>query len=226
MCSSARRGCEWRWIACWRMVVALVVNSLKHIIGRPRPRLTHSGGWHWWPSLSRGSFPSAIPQPRSPWRRYYAGAASLALGTVCLGRVGRGQPDLRGSHFPGDVVGMALGFVVGSVCNGQLRWWKQSFAQAVVRIAPIVLLLTGFCWCSRTALSIHGGQGAHGGGAAADGGGWFAANGVGPERRIRQPRCVGPCRLHPVRGAGSGHWCASRDRLDDRARLGAMDHCH
>lgn len=131
-------------------VVALVVNSLKHIIGRPRPRLTHSGGWHWWPSLESGldSFPSGHT------------SATVAVATV----LARALPRLRwvpfalaawvgasriwrGSHFPGDVVGgMALGFVVGSVCNGQLRWWKQSFAQAVVRIAPIVLLLTGFCW--------------------------------------------------------------------------------
>ena len=131
-------------------VVALVVNSLKHIIGRPRPRLTHSGGWHWWPSLQSGldSFPSGHT------------SATVAVATV-LARV---LPRLswvpfalaawvgasriwRGSHFPGDVIGgMVLGFMVGSIFNGPLRWWGSSCAHALVRIAPMVLLLTGWCW--------------------------------------------------------------------------------
>lgn len=131
-------------------VVALVVNSLKHIIGRPRPRLTHSGGWQWWPSLQSGldSFPSghtsatvavvtvlARALPRLSWVPF-----ALA-GWVGASRI------WRGSHFPGDVVGgMVLGFMVGSVFNGPLRWWGRSCAHALVRIAPIVLLLTGMFW--------------------------------------------------------------------------------
>lgn len=131
-------------------VVALVVNGLKHIIGRPRPRLTHSGGWHWWPSLESGldSFPSghtsatvavatvlARALPRLSWVPF-----ALA-GWVGASRI------WRGSHFPGDVVGgMVLGFMVGSVFNGPLRWWGRSAAQAIVRIAPAVLLLTGWFW--------------------------------------------------------------------------------
>lgn len=131
-------------------MVAIVVNSLKHIIGRPRPRLTHSGGWHWWPSLESGldSFPSGHT------------SATVAVATV----LARALPRLRwvpfalavwvgasriwrGSHFPGDVVGgMALGFVVGSVCNEPLREWRQSGSWALVRVAPIVLLLTGLFW--------------------------------------------------------------------------------
>ena len=131
-------------------VVALVVNSLKHIIGRPRPRLTHSSGWHWWPSLESGldSFPSghtsatvavatvlARALPRLAWVPF-----ALA-GWVGASRI------WRGSHFPGDVVGgMVLGFMVGSVFNGPLRWWGRSCGRALVRIAPIVLLLAGMFW--------------------------------------------------------------------------------
>ena len=131
-------------------VVALVVNSLKHIIGRPRPRLTHSGGWQWWPSLESGldSFPSghtsatvavvtvlARALPRLRWVPF------AIAGWVGASRI------WRGSHFPGDVVGgMVLGFVIGSVFNGPLRWWGRSSAQALVRIAPIVVLLTGLFW--------------------------------------------------------------------------------
>jgi undecaprenyl-diphosphatase len=131
-------------------VVALAVNSLKHIIGRPRPRLTHSGGWQWWPSLQSGldSFPSghtsatvavatvlARALPRLSWVPF------VLAGWVGASRI------WRGSHFPGDVVGgMVLGFMVGSVFNGPLRWWGRSSAHALVRIAPIVLLLTGMFW--------------------------------------------------------------------------------
>ncbi len=131
-------------------VVALVVNSLKHIVGRPRPRLTHSGGWQWWPSLDSGldSFPSghtsatvavvtvlARALPRLQWVPF------AIAGWVGASRI------WRGSHFPGDVVGgMVLGFVIGSVFNGPLRWWGRSCAQALVRIAPIVLLVTGLFW--------------------------------------------------------------------------------
>ena len=131
-------------------VVAILVNGLKHIIGRPRPRLTHSGGWQWWPSLDSGldSFPSghtsatvavvtvlARALPRFRWVPF-----ALAV-WVAASRV------WRGSHFPGDVVaGMVLGFVVGSIFNGPLRWWGRSSAQALVRIAPVVLSLAGFFW--------------------------------------------------------------------------------
>ena len=94
--------------------VAILVNGLKHIIGRPRPRLTHSGGWQWWPSLDSGldSFPSghtsatvavvtvlARALPRYRWVPFVLAA------WVGASRV------WRGSHFPGDVVaGMVLGF--------------------------------------------------------------------------------------------------------------------
>ncbi len=131
-------------------VVALVVNGLKHVIGRPRPRLTHSGGWQWWPSLDSGldSFPSGHT------------SASVAVVTVFA----RALPRLRwvpfavaawvgasriwrGSHFPSDVVaGMVTGFVAGSIFNGPLRWWGRSGAQALVRIAPITVLITGLFW--------------------------------------------------------------------------------
>ena len=112
-------------------VVALLVNGLKHIIGRPRPRLTHSGGWQWWPSWDSGldSFPSGHT------------SASLAVVTVLARALPRwrwvpfavaawvGASRIwRGSHFPSDVVaGMVMGFVVGSIFNGPLRWWGRSW---------------------------------------------------------------------------------------------------
>ena len=131
-------------------VVALAVNGLKHIIGRPRPRLTHSLGWQWWPSWDSGldSFPSGhtsatiavvtvLSRAAPRWRwLLFAVAAWVAASRIW-----------RGSHFPSDVVsGMVVGFVVGSIFNGPLRWWGRSCAQAIVAIAPITLLLTGLLW--------------------------------------------------------------------------------
>jgi len=130
--------------------VAILVNGLKHIIGRPRPRLTHSGGWQWWPSLDSGldSFPSghtsatlAVVTVLSRALPRYRWVPFVLAAWVGASRV------WRGSHFPGDVVaGMVLGFVVGSIFNGPLRWWGRSCAQALVRIAPVVLSLTGLFW--------------------------------------------------------------------------------
>ena len=52
--------------------VALSVNGLKHLIGRPRPRLTHSGEWMWWPSWDSGL--DSLPSGHS--------SASFAVATV------------------------------------------------------------------------------------------------------------------------------------------------
>ncbi|MEB2340013.1 MAG: phosphatase PAP2 family protein [Nitrospirales bacterium] len=131
-------------------VVALVVNTLKHVIGRPRPRLTHSGGWQWWPSLDSGldSFPSghtsatvavvtvlARALPRMKWVPF-ALAAWVGASRIW-----------RGSHFPSDVVaGMVTGFIIGSVFNGPLRWWARSCVVALIRIAPAAVALAALFW--------------------------------------------------------------------------------
>ncbi|MCS6290616.1 MAG: phosphatase PAP2 family protein [Nitrospira sp.] len=130
--------------------VAILVNGLKHIIGRPRPRLTHSGGWQWWPSLDSGldSFPSghtsatvAVVTVLSRALPRYRWVPFVLAAWVGASRV------WRGSHFPGDVAaGMVLGFMVGSIFNGPLRWWGRSCAQALVRIAPVVLMVTSLFW--------------------------------------------------------------------------------
>ena len=105
--------------------VGLFVNGLKHLIGRPRPRLTHSGEWQWWPSWESGldSFPSGHTSatfavvtvlvrhwPRAAWAGY-----SLAS-WVALSRI------WRGSHFAtDDVAGMVAGVVVGTVIANENR---------------------------------------------------------------------------------------------------------
>lgn len=130
--------------------VGLLVNGLKHLIGRPRPRLTHSGDWHWWPSWESGldSFPSGHSSatfavvtvlvkywPRAAWIGY-------ALATwVAMSRV------WRGSHFVTDVVaGMVVGVVIGSIFAGPVREWRETLLYATSRVAPLVVAITSLLW--------------------------------------------------------------------------------
>ncbi len=131
-------------------VVALVVQGLKHLIGRPRPRLMHGGGFHFGPSLDSGldSFPSghvtasfavaavlARHFPRIAWLVY--GAAGL----VAVSRV------VRGSHFPTDVAGgMVLGVLVGSLVANFHRGWWPSLVTALTGLSPYLVALFTLLW--------------------------------------------------------------------------------
>ncbi len=111
-------------------IVAVAVNGLKHVIGRPRPKFTHSGDWHMSVSWASGwdSFPSGHT------------AASFAVATVLAKRFPMFGPlclavaayvalsrVLRGSHFPTDVVGGAvLGCLSGAIASAPLKEWRAS----------------------------------------------------------------------------------------------------
>jgi membrane-associated phospholipid phosphatase len=130
--------------------VGLLVNGIKHLIGRPRPRLTHSGEWHWWPSWDSGldSFPSGhasatfavVTVLARHWPR--AGWVGYGLATwVAMSRV------WRGSHFVTDVVvGMVAGVVVGAVFAGPLREWRETLLRAIVQMTPITVIVTSTVW--------------------------------------------------------------------------------
>ncbi|MBX3236989.1 MAG: phosphatase PAP2 family protein [Nitrospiraceae bacterium] len=130
--------------------VALVVNGLKHLIGRPRPRLTHGDDWQWWPSWESGmdSLPSGHTSatvavvtvlvrglPRARWLPFVI-AAWVAASRIW-----------RGSHFPSDVAaGMVVGYMTGTVFNAPLKWWYRSAALGLVRIAPVAVAVAGLFW--------------------------------------------------------------------------------
>ena len=108
--------------------VSVVVQVVKHLLGRPRPRLIHGMGGTWGPSLQSGfdSFPSghtaasfavatvmAYYYPRGRW--FWFGTAGL----VAASRV------VRGSHFPTDIAGGAwIGLLGGLLAVHQFRAWK------------------------------------------------------------------------------------------------------
>ncbi|WP_447974846.1 phosphatase PAP2 family protein [Nitrospira sp. Kam-Ns4a] len=130
--------------------VALTVNLLKHLVGRPRPRMTHAEGLPAGPSLASGldSFPSghaaaafavaavlAKHYPRLAWWPY--GVA----GFVAFSRV------FRGSHFPTDVLaGAALGLVAGYLASNPVRAWRTSVSRALCDLAPVAAGAFAILW--------------------------------------------------------------------------------
>ena len=130
--------------------VALTTQALKHLIGRPRPRMTHGGGFQFGPSWDTGldSFPSghaaasfavaavlARRFPRAGWFLY--GAASV----VALSRV------MRGSHFPTDVLaGVGLGLVAGYVVANPIRAWRSSLVDALNDMVPYLVGAFALLW--------------------------------------------------------------------------------
>jgi membrane-associated phospholipid phosphatase len=129
---------------------ALTAQALKHLIGRPRPRMTHGGGFQFGPSWETGldSFPSghatasfavaavlARRFPRAGWLLY--GAASV----VALSRVA------RGSHFPTDVLaGVGLGLMVGYVVANPIRAWRSSLVNALNDMTPYLIGAFALLW--------------------------------------------------------------------------------
>ncbi|MEW6264681.1 MAG: phosphatase PAP2 family protein [Thermodesulfobacteriota bacterium] len=105
------------------LVAGLSVQVLKHLIGRPRPRLWEMGIKHFGPSLAEGfdSFPSGHTATAFAaalvFSRNYPPATPLFMALASLVAAAR---ITSGSHFPLDVLGgAALGLASGWLV---LRW--------------------------------------------------------------------------------------------------------
>jgi undecaprenyl-diphosphatase len=151
------------WLVSWPMVrhagiqtllghglAALLVNGLKHLIGRPRPKFAHSGDWEFAPSWVSGfdSFPSGHSAAS------FAVATVLAkrfpiVGPLCLGVASFVMLSrvLRGSHFPTDVLGGAVvGVLSGAIAAAPLKEWRTSLQEGIEHSAIGAVALVAFLW--------------------------------------------------------------------------------
>lgn len=119
------------------------VQSLKHLVGRARPRLTLESSFLIGPNFDSGfdSFPSghttasvaiatviARRFPRYAWPAY--GVAAV----ITVSRV------IKGSHFPGDVLaGICLGSFAGHMAALPLSQWREGLAQGVRAVWPWIV---------------------------------------------------------------------------------------
>lgn len=131
-------------------LAALVVNGLKHLIGRPRPKFAHSGEWQLTPSWASGldSFPSghsaASFAVATVLAKRFPAVGPLCLGIaafVALSRI------LRGSHFPTDVFGGAVvGVISGAVAGAPLKQWRTSLRHGTQQAAMGASVALALLW--------------------------------------------------------------------------------
>lgn len=131
-------------------LATVLVHTVKHLIGRPRPKFSTSGEWSIAPSLASGfdSFPSGhttatfalavVLSRRFPLlTAVFIGIAAF----VALSRV------LRGSHFPSDVFGgWVLGTVSGMVAAAPWKDWRQSMESALYHAATGTVWVFALVW--------------------------------------------------------------------------------
>jgi undecaprenyl-diphosphatase len=120
-------------------LATVLVHTVKHLLGRPRPKFSASGDWSIAPSLTSGfdSFPSghttATFALATVLSRRFPLLAAVFIGSavfVALSRV------LRGSHFPSDVFGgWVLGTVSGMVAAAPWKDWRRSIESALYHAA-------------------------------------------------------------------------------------------
>lgn len=128
----------------------LTAVVFKHLIGRPRPRLTHGDAFQFGPSWDSGleSFPSghttAAFAVAAVLAKRFPGFAWVWYGTVSLVAASR---VLRGSHFPTDVLaGVGLGLLAGYVVANPIREWRASALRALTDSAPYLLGVFALLW--------------------------------------------------------------------------------
>ena len=131
-------------------VTAVLVQSLKHGIGRPRPRLHRDEEFFTGPGLVSGldSFPSghasasfAVATVVAKHCPALAWPAYALAGYTSLTRV------FRGSHFVSDVVaGIVLGIVVGILASTPAREWGAMLRQVLLSGTPWLVVVCGVLW--------------------------------------------------------------------------------
>lgn len=144
----------WRDAGVWSLMAhgaaGIAVQSLKRLIGRPRPRFMHGEDVQLAPSLTDGfdSFPSghatASFAVAAVLAKYFPRLAWVFYGLAGLVAVSR---VVRGSHYATDaVVGAALGLIVGlAIANPLGSRWRSS-SVGLIKLAPYAAAAFALVW--------------------------------------------------------------------------------
>lgn len=150
----ARANPVWRqaglrgWVA--QALTAILVQGLKHGIGRPRPRLHREDEFFTGPSLESGldTFPSghasasfAVATVVAKYCPALAWPAYGLAGFIAVTRV------FRGSHFVSDVVaGVVLGIVVGTLVAAPVLEGKAALRKVLLDGTPWLVVACAAAW--------------------------------------------------------------------------------
>jgi undecaprenyl-diphosphatase len=129
----------------------VVVQLMKHLIGRPRPRFAHADEFVIGPSIAGGldSFPSGHVIT------WFAAAALIGwflpkarIFLFVLGGLVAASRVVRGSHFPTDVyTGAVLGVVIGTLVAAGIRESKSQALPQLIRVGvPWIVVLFFVIW--------------------------------------------------------------------------------
>jgi undecaprenyl-diphosphatase len=130
------------------LMVTVVVQLLKHLIGRPRPRFAHGDEVVLGPSIASGldSFPSGHTinafAAAAVLTRFFPKlgvTVFLVAGLVGISRI------LRGSHFPTDVyTGAILGLIIGTLSALRVTHWRDQALPRLLRAGLPWIVVTFF----------------------------------------------------------------------------------
>jgi membrane-associated phospholipid phosphatase len=142
-------GYAWKlqtWkLAGWETLLAhalagVLSNSLKHLVGRARPKFMHAGPSEFFPLAGNGwdSFPSGHAMSS------FAIATVLATrfpkvrwGMIVLASAISVSRLFRASHYLTDILGgVVLGVLIGSVAVHPWKQWRSSVASGLFAVTP------------------------------------------------------------------------------------------
>ena len=131
-------------------IAGIVTQIIKHLLGRPRPRMMHQDPFQFGPSLQGGldAFPSGHASATfaiaTVLANYFPRSKVLWYGAawfVALCRIA------RGSHYPTDVLaGALLGYLVGFLLIHHLKDWRSSLLTALTNGLPWMVASFSMGW--------------------------------------------------------------------------------